>query len=91
MAGAGSAINTYKIPQAFWLWFEGLQKKYPYTTIEWSGQQITICRIRVPVEDERSIEDLPFGKITRDASGCYLERTFKPRYFPDEDAVRTVA
>lgn len=86
----GSAILTDAIPAAFWVWHQELMRKYPYVTIELNRKEVVVCRVRTPVEDERAVEGLGFGKIVSDASGCHLERTFRPRYFKQEDIVKTV-
>ena len=87
---AGSQINTYKIPAAFWVWYKELEEKYPYTTIEVGSQEVLVCRGRTPVKDEKAIEDLPFGKFIKDESGCFIERTFWPKYHAGEDIVKPV-
>jgi len=86
----GSAILTDAIPRAFWTWFSELKRKYPYGTIELNRSEIVVCRVRTPVEDEHAIEKLGFGKIVYDSSGCFLERTFRPRYHSKEDVVKTM-
>jgi len=87
----GQIINTIAIPEAFWEWINGLKKKYPFVAIEYSLGQIMIVRVRCFVPDEKkAIEGQSFGKIMSDASGCFMERTFKPRYFPDDDEVKSV-
>jgi len=86
----GSAILSDAVPEAFWIWFGELKRRYPYVTIELNRNEIVVCRVRTPVEDERAIERLGFGKIVSDASGCFLERTFRPRYYKKEDVVKTM-
>ena len=49
-----------------------------------------VCRVKIPVKDAKAIEGVNFGKIIKDASGFFMERTFKPRYFPEEDVVKSI-
>jgi len=86
----GQTISTYKIPPAFWKWFDDLKEKYPYVTIELNRNEIVLCRARRVISSEQEIEGLAFGKVVRDASGTFLERTFRPKYFPQADEVRVV-
>lgn len=87
----GQIIMTSAIQEAFWEWIEGLRKKYPFVGIEYSLGQIMIVRVRCYVEDEKlAIKGQTFGKIMSDASGFFMERTFKPRYFPDKDEVKGI-
>ena len=86
----GQIIRCSAAPEAFWVWYEDLNKKYPFTTIEFNLGQIMVCRVKIPVKDAKAIEGVNFGKIIKDASGFFMERTFKPRYYPDEDIVKSV-
>jgi len=87
----GSPINSYAIPEAFWVWYDELLKKWPYVTIEISRQEIVVCRCRKPIESERSaIKNVPYCKVIRDESGVCMERTFRPRYMADLDKVESV-
>ena len=49
-----------------------------------------VCRVKTPVKDAKAIVGVNFGKLIKDASGFFIERTFKPRYFPDEDIVKSI-
>ena len=87
----GQIISTSAEPEAFWVYISDLRKKYPVVSIEYSLGQIMIVRVKSFITDEKSaIKGQSFGKITIDNTGCYMERTFKPRYFPDDDEVRSV-
>lgn len=83
----GSPIFTDNIPTAFWKWLEDIKEKYPFHTMEVKDGQIQVVRVKVPVENERAVEHLNYGKTSSDASGDFLERTFIPRYSSSRDEI----
>jgi hypothetical protein len=83
----GNPIATDNIPSAFYVWFEEMEKKYDYRTMEIKGGEIQVVRVRTPIESVKNVEHLKYGKITSDSSGVFLERTFIPRYVKDKDEI----
>ncbi len=84
----GSDIYWHKPPKAFWNWFTELQSKYDYATIEINDGRIVVCRVRTVIDSPTAAADIKYGKIICDATGMFLERTFWPRYYVEEDVVR---
>ena len=80
-------IYTSDIPKAFWEWYEEIYKEYGYATIEITNSEIMVIRTKTPVEDKKVVKDLAFGKLIRDASGYYLERTFRVKYDEEKDEI----
>jgi len=84
----GYPIKRSNIPEAFWAWYDELEKEYPFVQLEVNNDEISVCRVRILVDSMKEIKNIPFGKIVKDAKGCYLEKTFIPRYFPQDKLIR---
>jgi len=83
----GIPISTDRIPAAFYKWFEDIEDKYAYRTMEVKNGEIQVVRVRTPINGIKIVENLMFGKITADSSGVFLERTFIPRYSKERDEI----
>lgn len=82
-----TSLKVNKLPKAFHVWWDELCKKYPFTTIEIKNGEVAVCRAMVPIKDLSNIKELEYGKIIRDSVGLCIERTFIPKYIPEEDRV----
>ena len=84
-----TSIFTTNIPEAYWEWYKKICKENSYITMEIVRGIISVVRTRQPVEDESAIRGIQYAKFIKDASGCYIERTYVPQYFKDENIVRS--
>ena len=83
----GIPVSTDNVPSAFYKWFEDIKEQYEFRTMEVKNGEIQVVRVKTPIENVRSVEQLKYGKITSDSSGEFLERTFIPRYSKDKDEI----
>ena len=82
-------IFTNDIPEAFWKWYKALANTVSYITMEITGYEISVVRTRQVAMDEDIIKNKAFGKFIKDSSGCYFERTYKPKFYLDTNTVKS--
>lgn len=83
----GRPISTYDIPKMFWDWLGGISQNTPVIYIEAYHGNIVLVRTKTPVTDVKAIGGIDHGRLVKDASGCYLERKYRPRIIEGKIAV----
>lgn len=83
-------IRVNNLPDAFHVWWEGICKEYPFSTMEIKEGDVAVCRVLSPAKNLNDIGDIKYGKIIRNGIGLFVEQTFIPKYVPEEDKVTVV-